>query len=94
MIEMRHANYKFLLDKGELYNQYRPSEKTNEIIGCGEFVSQMSNMVLHDNPTTILNVLAPKEKTNKILRLISCTRIDSDKRMGQNVKISTKIKKC
>ena len=80
-LELRHANYKYLLDKGVLYDQYKPSKKSNEIIGCGKFVSEMSNLVLHDNPTTIMNILAPKVKTNKILKLISCTRIDSEKRM-------------
>ena len=80
-LEMRHANYKFLLDKGKLYAQYHKSEKTNEVIGCGEFVSQMSRLTLQDNPTTIINILAPKVKTNRILKLISCTRIDSEKRL-------------
>lgn len=83
-IEMRHANYKFLLDKKKLYVQYNEFKKTNEVIGCGEFVSEMSKLTLGDNPTTIRNILAPKVKTNKILKLISCTRIDTEKRLGQN----------
>lgn len=82
-IEMRHANYKFLLDKGLLYSQYHEWDRTNEIVGCGEFVSEMSKEVLHDNPTTIKNILLPKRKTNKILRLISCTRLDSQKGWGR-----------
>lgn len=81
-IEMRHANYKFLLDKHKLFIQYHKFDKTNEVVGCGEYVSEMSRLVLKDNPTTILNILAPKLKTNRILKLISCTRIDSEKRMG------------
>ena len=28
-----------------------------EIVGCGDFVSEMSKLVLHDNPTTIKNIL-------------------------------------
>lgn len=82
-IEMRHANYKFLLDKGLLYSQYQEWNKTNEIVGCGEFVSEMSKEVLHDNPTTIKNILLPKRQTNKVLRLISCTRLDSQKGWGR-----------
>ena len=78
-IEMRHANYKYLSDKKILNAQYKPSKNTNEIVGCGYFVSKMSKLVLKDNPTTIQNILAPTEKTNKILHLISCTRIDPDK---------------
>lgn len=78
MIEMRHANYKFLLDKGLLFQQYKDMG-IKEIVGCGEYVSQMSHEALGDNPTTIKNILMPKRQTNKILRLISCTRIDAHK---------------
>ena len=78
MIEIRHANYKYLYDKGWLFNQYQDMG-IKEIVGCGEFVSKMSNEVLHDNPTTIKNILLPKKKTNKILKLISCTRLDGQK---------------
>ena len=82
-IEMRHANYKFLLDKGLLYSQYHEWDRTNEIVGCGEYVSEMSREVLHDNPTTIKNILLPKRQTNKVLKLISCTRLDSQKGWGR-----------
>lgn len=78
MIEIRHANYKYLYDKGWLFNQYQDMG-IKEIVGCGEYVSKMSNEVLHDNPTTIKNILLPKKKTNKILKLISCTRLDPQK---------------
>lgn len=79
MVEMRHANYKFLLDKGKLYQQYHPMEGIEEIVGCGEYVSEMSRLVLKDNPTTIKNILLPNRKINKVLHLISCMRIDPEK---------------
>ena len=91
-LEMRHANYKYLLEKGNLYKQYHEFDKTNEVIGCGEFVSRMSDEVLHDNPTTILNILAPKVKTNKILKLISCTRIDSEKGWHRMTKLMNMLR--
>ena len=78
-IEMRHANYKYLYDNKFLEAQYKPFDKTNMVIGCGYFVSKMSDMVLHDNPTTIQNILAPKIETKPVLHLISCTRIDDAK---------------
>ena len=78
MIEMRHANYKFLLDKGLLYQQYKDMG-IQEIVGCGEYVSKMSHEALGDNPTTIKNILLPRKQTNKVLHLISCTRIDAHK---------------
>lgn len=91
-LEMRHANYKFLLDKGKLYEQYHKLDKTNEVIGCGEFVSEMSRLTLNDNPTTIMNILAPKVKTNKILKLISCTRIDSEKGWTRMLILADKLR--
>ena len=78
MIEMRHANYKYLIEKGLLYQQYADMG-IKEIVGCGEFVSKMSDEVLHDHPTTIKNILLPRKKTNKVLHLISCTRLDPAK---------------
>lgn len=87
-IEMRHANYKYLLEQGLLYQQYHEWNKTNEIIGCGEFVSKMSDEVLHDHPTTIKNILLPKRKTNRILKLISCTRLDPAKGWNRMLKMA------
>lgn len=78
MIEMRHANYKFLLDNGYLYDQYTDMG-IKEIVGCGEYVSKMSHEALGDNPTTIKNILLPRKETSKVLHLISCTRIDAHK---------------
>jgi len=78
MIEMRHANYKWLLDNGYLMQQYA-NMGIKEIVGCGEFVSKMSHEALGDNPTTIKNILLPNQETHKVLHLISCTRIDAHK---------------
>lgn len=86
MIEMRHANYKFLLEKGLLYQQYKDMG-IKEIVGCGEFVSKMSNEVLGDNPTTIKNILLPRKDTNKVIRLISCTRLDPQKGWNRMLKM-------
>lgn len=91
MIEMRHANYKYLLDKGLLYQQYKDMG-IKEIVGCGEFVSKMSNEVLHDNPTTIKNILLPRKETNKVLRLISCTRLDPAKGWNRMLKMMGMMK--
>ena len=78
MIEMRHANYKWLLDNGYLMKQYADMG-IKEIVGCGEFVSKMSHEALGDNPITIKNILLPNQETHKVLHLISCTRIDAHK---------------
>lgn len=93
MIEMRHANYKYLLEKGELFKQYKDMG-IKEIVGCGEFVSKMSNEVLHDNPTTIKNILYPRRKTGKILKLISCTRLDGAKGWNRMLKMMDMMRKA
>ena len=86
MIEMRHANYKYLLDKGLLYQQYKDMG-IKEIVGCGDFVSKMSHEALEDNPITIKNILLPRKETNKIIRLISCTRLDPAKGWNRMLKM-------
>lgn len=86
MIEMRHANYKYLLEKGFLYQQYADMG-IKEIVGCGEFVSKMSHEALGDNPTTIKNILMPRKETKKVLHLISCTRLDAAKGWNRMVKM-------
>ena len=93
MIEMRHANYKFLLDKGLLYQQYKDMG-IKEIVGCGEFVSKMSDEVLHDNPTTIKNILLPKRETHKVLKLISCTRLDAHKGFNRMMQLCDMLRKA
>lgn len=86
MIEMRHANYKYLLDEGLLYQQYKDMG-IKEIVGCGDFVSKMSHEALGDNPITIKNILLPRKETNKIIRLISCTRLDPAKGWNRMLKM-------
>lgn len=93
-IEMRHANYKFLHDNKILEAQYHPFDKTNMVVGCGYFVSKMSQLVLHDKPTTIQNILAPTKKTNKVLHLISCTRIDTEKGGGRMQKLCEMLREA
>ena len=101
MIEMRHANYKWLLDKGYLFQQYKDMG-IQEIVACGKFVAEMSHEALGDNPTPIINILMPRRQTNKVLHLISITRIDAfkgwhrmlrlaDMLRGANIKFDWKI---
>lgn len=91
-IEMRHANYYDLLKKGRLYQQYHKWNKINKIVACGDFVAKMSTKVLGDHPTAIKNILLPKQKTNKVLHLISCTRIDFEKGWGRMLQLCRMLK--
>ena len=93
MIEMRHANYKYLLDNGWLFSQYNDMG-IKEIVGCGEFVSKMSHEALGDNPTTIKNILLPRKKTEKIIKLISCTRLDPQKGWNRMLQLMEMMKRA
>ena len=92
-IELRHANYKHLKEKGWLDKQYKDMG-IKEIVGCGEFVSKMSNEVLGDNPTTIRNILMPRKKTQKVIRLISCTRLDPEKGWNRMLKMMNMMREA
>lgn len=87
MVEMRHANYKYLAQKGFLLQQYKDMG-IKDIVGCGEFVSKMSDEVLHDHPTTIKNILLPRHKTKKVLHLVSCTRLDAEKGWNRMLRLA------
>ena len=87
MIEMRHANYKYLLDKGLLFQQYKDMG-IKEIVACGDFVNKMSTEALGDHPITIKNILLPRKETNKVLHLISCTRLDPAKGWNRMLKMA------
>lgn len=89
-IEIRHADYKWLLDRGVLYSQYHPYEKTNEVIGCAKHVSRKSDEILHDHPTTIYNILGPKQPRK--LKLISCMRLDPEKGWPRMQKMAEMMK--
>lgn len=93
-LEMRHADYQWLQNRGVLKIQYTPFSKTNEVIGCAEHVSRKSNLVLHDNPTTIINILAPKKKIPKTYKFISCTRIDNEKGWERMLTMMDMMKKA
>ena len=77
-IEMRHADYKFLLKLGLLGNQYKPAN-IKHIIGCSEHVSKMSDELLGDSPKTLYNPILPKMKFEKVFHFISFMRIDKYK---------------
>ena len=93
-IEMRHTDYMFLKKRGVLEDQYHVMPEINEVVACGEYVAKKSREALGDNPTTIINILAPKVKTNKILRLISCTRLDEDKGWDLMLKLMEMLKEA
>lgn len=92
-IEMRHADYKALVDLDKLWGQYTDLG-IKDIVACGEYVGKMSQEVMRDNPKVIKNILLPRQKTNKILKLISCTRIDPEKGWNRMLTMMDMMKKA
>lgn len=93
-IEMRHTDYKYLLDNGILKTMYTPLDNGNYVVGCGEYVAKQSETVLHEKCTPIQNILAPTKKTDKILHLISCTRLGKDKGEDRMNKLCEMLRKA
>lgn len=77
-IEIRHADYKVLLEQDLLYKQYKPSN-IKHIVGVSKHVSKMSKQVLGDDPKTFYNPILPVMKTNKVYHFISFMRINKNK---------------
>lgn len=87
IIEMKHANYKFLYETSQFKDQYIKDPRIHEHLACGEFVAKMYEEVEHIKIPFIRNILAPKKDTEKIYRFITCSRIEDPqkgwKRMQQ-----------
>ena len=92
-IEMRHADYKFLLKLGLLGNQYKPAN-IKHIIGCSEHVSKMSDELFGDDPKTLYNPILPKMKYEKVFHFISFMRIDKYKGLSRMNKLYNMLKEA
>lgn len=80
IIEMKHANYKYLMESGRIKDQYIEDDRVTEHLACGEFVSKMYEEVTGKKIPFIKNILAPKRRTEKIYRFLSTSRVyDPDK---------------
>lgn len=92
-IEMRHADYKFLLKLGLLGKQYKPANIKN-IVACSEHVSKMSDEILGDNPKVLYNPILPKMKVDKVFHFVSFMRIDKYKGIERMNKLYTMLKEA
>lgn len=74
--EILHADYEWLEHVMKI-NQWEKAEK----IGCGEYVAKQYEKVHPDKAPVkwIRNILAPKVRTKKVLRLITCSRLAPEK---------------
>ena len=77
-IEMRHADYMYLLKLGLLGEQYKPAG-LKHIVACSKHVAKMSDEIFGDNPKVLYNPVIPKMKTQKVYHFISFMRVSKSK---------------
>lgn len=95
IIEMKHANYKYLRDTGKLDIQYIKDDRVTEHLACGEFVAKMYKEVSGKKIPFIRNILAPKKKIDKIIHLVTCSRIyDEAKGWNRMLQMCSMMKKA
>ena len=90
-IEMRHADYMYLFNKGLLGNQYKPAG-LRHTVACSFHVAKMSDKLLGDNPKVLYNPLLPIIKHKKVYHFISFMRIDKSKGLDRMNKFYTMLK--
>lgn len=77
-IEMRHADYMYLLKLGLLGEQYKPAN-LKHIVACSKHVGKMSDEIFGDNPKVLYNPVLPKMETHKVYHFISFMRVSKAK---------------
>ena len=90
-IEMRHADYMYLLKLGLLGEQYKPAG-LKHIVACSKHVGKMSDEIFGDDPKVLYNPILPKMKTDKVYHFISFMRISKSKGLDRMNKFYTMLK--
>ena len=88
--QMIHANYKELAKTGYTYKRW---SKTTKHIAVSNTARDIFNETYHENATTMYNILDEIQKTQPILKLISATRLSSEKGYNRMVKLANELKK-
>lgn len=88
--QMIHANYKELAKTGYTYKKWN---KTTKHIAVSNTVRDIFNEMYHENAITLYNILDEIQETKPILKLISATRLSSEKGYNRMVKLANELKK-
>lgn len=83
---MKHANYKWLYETKQFQDHYIEEPRVTEHLACGEFVAKMYEEVSGKKIPFIRNILAPKKKVEKVLHLITCSRIEDEQKGWSRMK--------
>ena len=77
-IEMRHADYMYLLKLGLLGNQYK-SQGIKHIVACSKHVAKMSDYIFGDDPKVLYNPVLPRLPSKKVYHFVSFMRVSKSK---------------
>ena len=77
-IEMRHADYKYLLKIGQLGKQYK-SANIKHIVACSKQVAKSSDEIFGDDPKVLYNPVLPRMETKKVYHFVSFMRVSKSK---------------
>ncbi len=77
-IEMRHADYKYLLKIGQLGIQYKPAG-IDHIVACSKHVAKMSDEIFGDDPKVLYNPVLPLMKIKRVYHFVSFMRVSKSK---------------
>lgn len=92
-LEEKHADYVYLKKRNLLDEQYRKMDDEDvESVACGKYVAERVKEAIGIDSTVMENILAPTHKTQKVYKLITCTRIDSDKGWKEMQIFANKLK--
>jgi glycosyltransferase involved in cell wall biosynthesis len=87
--QMIHANYKELLATGYIYKGW---SKTTRHIAVSNTVAKVFEEIYHIKCDVIYNILGELKKTRPILKLISATRLSSEKGYHRMIKLATLLR--
>lgn len=87
--QMIHANYKELAKQGYIYTKW---SKTTKHIAVSNTVRDIFNEMYNEQAITMYNLLDEIQKTQPILKLISCTRLSGEKGYSRMISLMKALK--
>ena len=77
-IEMRHADYEYLLKIGQLGIQYK-NANIKHIVACSKHVAKASDNIFGDDPKVLYNPILPRMEVKKVYHFVSFMRVSKSK---------------
>ena len=90
-IEMRHADYMYLLKLGLLKEQYK-SQGIKHVVACSKHVAKMSDEIFGDDPKVLYNPVIPVNNIPKVYHFVSFMRVSKTKGFERMNKFYTMLK--